>query len=57
MKDPKRIERLLIEFKKVWERNPDLRFFQVIELIKARLGKVNSFYLEDDHFVEFLKKL
>jgi uncharacterized protein YihD (DUF1040 family) len=57
MRDKSRIEPLLIELKRVWEKNPELRFFQLVEQLKARLGKTDAFYLEDNHVIGLLKKI
>ena len=56
MRDRKRIEPILIEFKRVWEKNPDLRFFQLVDLLRTKLGK-DAFYLEDVYLIDLLKKL
>jgi uncharacterized protein YihD (DUF1040 family) len=57
MRDIKRIEPLLIELKRVWEKNPDLRFFQITEMLKAKLGNHDAVYLEDNHVLGLLKKI
>ena len=53
MRDSKRIPAILEKINKIWNQYPDLRFFQVIEIIKSKSYKVgyqssDMFYFEDD---------
>lgn len=55
MRDPKRIEKVLAVVRDYWLTNPDLRFFQVVEIIKHKLGKDDAFYVEDEEILEAMK--
>ena len=37
MRDPNRIAHLLVLLGRLWKRNPDLRFAQIIEILKSKL--------------------
>lgn len=56
MRDTLRIARILSKVSLIWYKNPDLRFFQLVEYIK-HLCKIEGdpFYFEDDKFEETLK--
>lgn len=58
MRDPKRIPVILKELGKLWEKHPDLRFYQLAQsltlLSKIRVG--NPFYVEDDRVLEWIKR-
>jgi len=66
MRDPKRIDEILQVLKNIWIKNPDTRFFQLIYILQNRFSTENNnneykisddfFYLEDDKFLNFLKK-
>jgi len=49
MRDPKRIPKILKELETFWLTNPDLRLCQIV----INWG---YYYLEDEHFIEILKK-
>ena len=52
-RDPKRIKEVLAEVEKIWEKNPDLRFGQLIcNMFNLRGG---LFYIEDDVILKELK--
>jgi len=53
MTDSKKRTQTLKLVKKIWELNPDLRFTQ---LIQNPFGSFDSYYVEDDHLIERLKK-
>ena len=55
MRDPKRIEKVLSMIRSYWLTNPDLRFFQVVEIIKSKLGQEDCFYVEDEDLLEAMK--
>lgn len=49
MRNPERIQPFLEKLGEIWSSQPDLRFAQVIELIKSLGGlSENVFYVEDD---------
>lgn len=53
MRNPERIAPILEELKRIWEENPDLRFFQLI----CALNKGQDlFHMEDDKVLELLKE-
>ena len=53
MKDINRIKVVLNLIEKIWTKYPDLRFFQMLELIKK---EPDSFYLEDEELIKILKE-
>jgi len=53
MRDPKRIPEVLETIRKIWEKNPGLRFGQLL----LNLGNDFNYYVEDDHLIRTLKKL
>ena len=53
MRDPKRIDKVLAELKKVWSKYPDWRFMQLICNLPF---ESDPFHMEDEQFIEFLKK-
>jgi hypothetical protein len=52
MRDPDRIWPIVHKLGQLWERNPDLRFFQLIRTLDG--AKTDSFYTEDDETLELL---
>ncbi len=54
MRNPERIDRLLKLIKKIWEKNPDLRLFQ---LIGNCFGAGDHYYQEDDDLEQALKNV
>jgi uncharacterized protein YihD (DUF1040 family) len=58
LRDKKRIPEIITKLQKIWEANPDLRFFQVIELLKSKDPKnTTGFYTEDSELLIILKLL
>lgn len=58
VRDITRIERVLNLLRAVWHTNPDMRFWQLVEMLEYRYGvKQNRdlFFLEDDEFEKILK--
>ena len=53
MRNPNRIEPFLKELEKLWNENPDLRFFQL--LFSVTYGQGDGFYIEDDKALELIK--
>ena len=54
MRDPKRIEKVLDGIREVWTANPDLRFFQLVEMLKWRIKSepdFDAFHLEDEELI------
>ncbi|MBD7937614.1 hypothetical protein H9655_11320 [Cytobacillus sp. Sa5YUA1] len=41
-RDPGRIKRLLYLLQEIWESNPDMRFFQLIDLLKHEYSSEND---------------
>jgi uncharacterized protein YihD (DUF1040 family) len=62
MRDPNRIAEMLQEFEKIWEKRPDMRFWQVLYVLKAEynnsVGRSDDdmFNVEDDKFLNWLKE-
>lgn len=52
MRDPNRIDYVLGLLRKVWETIPDLRFCQLMEILKNYMGVDDLFYIEDDKFAQ-----
>ena len=61
MRNPLRITQILNEVYRIWMATPDLRFWQVIELIALAGGSpvnsVENFYQEDDYTYGKLKQI
>lgn len=63
MRDPKRIPEIMEKITNYWGKNPDLRFWQVIEIIKNKSREGNDsalfdpFYIEDFNLMKILKNL
>lgn len=57
MRDPNRIAHLLVLLGKLWKRNSDLRFAQIIEILKSKLGTDDMFYIEDDDLIKLLERI
>ena len=61
MRDPKRISEALELINEIWSKNPDLRFFQLLDhltykyKVYSEVQDVDLFNLEDDKFIAFLK--
>ena len=53
VRDVKRIEPMLQEIRQLWEKNPDLRFGQLICNV---VPEEKLFYIEDDKMLEELHK-
>ena len=54
MRDPDRIDKILEEVKRVWEKFPDLRLGQLLLNIPIS-GDI--YYIEDEQLIRELKKL
>jgi uncharacterized protein YihD (DUF1040 family) len=59
MRDPNRIPRIIEKLSKTWQKTPDLRLGQLVEIIysKRHEKEWNLFNLEDDAFEQALEKL
>jgi uncharacterized protein YihD (DUF1040 family) len=57
MRDPNRIAHLLVLLGKYWKLNSDLRFAQIIEILKSKLGTDDMFYVEDDDLIKLLERM
>lgn len=54
-RDPKRIPELLELIQTEWEKNPDLRFFQLINNLTSQLGYgERAWQVEDSRIIEDL---
>jgi len=53
MRDPKRIPEVLAAIREIWEKNPGLRFGQLL----LNLGNDFNYYVEDDQLIKTLKKV
>ena len=57
MRNPDRIQPFLKRLAEIWSLQPDMRFAQIIELVKTYGGlPENIFYLEDDMWSEAMGK-
>jgi len=69
MRDPARVRRITLLIQDIWEKHPDLRYFEVISWLEQKYSKqhykfdhengkrVNLFDLEDSHLEKFLKEM
>lgn len=55
MRDPKRIDLVLAEVKKYWEKHPDLRLGQILCNFGREVGMFEPFYLEDGVLLQLLQ--
>ena len=59
MRDPKRIEKVLAKLRDLWLTYPDLRFFQVVDVLKSQVEHhrhIDPYFLEDDKLIlDYLK--
>lgn len=58
MRDPNRIAHLLVLLGRYWRQSSefsDLRFAQIIEILKSKLGTDDMFYIEDDDLIKLLE--
>ena len=53
MRDVRRIEKILLELKEIWEKYPDLRLGQ---LLLNTFQEQQLYYLEDEEIIEKVKK-
>ena len=56
MRDKNRIKPFLLEVEKLWEKNPDLRFGQLIYLVVGELGR-DIFFPEEDEWLEAIRSV
>ena len=56
MRDPRRIKRVLALLEKEWQKVPDLRLGQLIEIIAIDLGWNDAFYMSDDDLEKELRR-
>jgi uncharacterized protein YihD (DUF1040 family) len=52
MRSPQRIPKTLKKLEKIWKRNPELRFMQLI----ANIFKDDPYYVEDDVLIARLEE-
>lgn len=52
MRDPNRIDYILELLGKGWKAHPDLRFCQLMEILKHYMNVDDCFYIEDDQFAQ-----
>lgn len=57
MRDPNRIAHLLVLLGKLWKRNSDLRFAQIIEILKSKLCIDDMFYVEDEDLIKLMERM
>jgi ribonuclease HI len=55
MRDPNRIDQVMTALRNLWNTYPDLRFFQLVDLVSECTSKEDPFYLEDDKALEAIK--
>lgn len=51
MRDPQRIPKVLGRIRAAWEQNPDLRFGQLVDIVRE-LGALDMFYAEDGQWAD-----
>jgi hypothetical protein len=56
MRDPNRIERIIVKLAGLWKEHPDQRLGQLIWNVANSRGSVSVFYVEDDDFEALLDK-
>lgn len=56
MRDPKRIKQLLEAIEHLWNKAPDMRFSQIVNLI-ADQATHDFFYTEDNQVMDIIKQL
>lgn len=58
MRDKNRIEPFLKEFQKLWEKQPDLRFGQILYMLAENLDSQNRdiFFPEEDEWLRAISK-
>ena len=54
MRDPARIDRILIKWERIWKQYPDLRFCQLLENMLGCHRDGCFYYVEDDQVEECL---
>ena len=54
MRNPQRIDDILELLRYAWKRNPDLRFFQLMDYLCP--GEVDKFFLEDSDLLQRIKE-
>ena len=57
MHDPNRIAHLLVLLGRLWKQSPDLRFAQIIEILKSKLGTDDMFYIEDEDLIKLMERI
>ena len=57
MRDPNRIQTIIPELQKVWEKNPDWRLGQLICNLGRMAGYMEPFHVEDDKMLEMILEL
>jgi len=60
MRDPKRIQPILADLETFWSQHPDLRFWQVVEIVRARMSDCpdfDPFYVSDEKTADILKRM
>ena len=56
MRDPNRIYPFLNTLAQGWLQKPDLRFGQLIEILKNYSGRHDLFYVEDEDMLQIIKE-
>lgn len=60
MRDINRIPHLLVLLGKLWRQSSefsDLRFAQIIEILKSKLGTDDMFYIEDEDLIKLMERM
>lgn len=60
MRNVERIEPFMDKIKEIWIKNPDLRFWQLINLIAGECYEVENtdpFFWEEDKWLELIDKI
>jgi len=51
-RDPARIKEVLGQIESVWQKYPDMRFYQVISLFERDYAKKDKYHVEDETLLE-----
>jgi hypothetical protein len=61
MRSPERIDKFLARLSEVWKKMPDMRFMQMIALIRfqseKRFGLTDIYYLEENQLEEVIEDI
>ena len=56
MRNPNRIKPFLEKFEELWAKYPDLRFGQLVTILKPSKDQPPLFFIEDEDFEKLIEK-